>query len=228
MTPGRPASPAAADLESFAARAAHQLGEAVALIRGSTTVLESQGGRLGPAGGDALRGMTAGVDRAQRYVDDMLDLSGAASAELRPAPVDLDTALDDAEQQLAPALQRGRATVRRGALGRPELDPRQAERLLVHLLRIALAAGARTIAVAAEPAGDGVAITVADDGTPPPDVEAAGLLEPLAAPRGRGPLVGAGVSFAVCRRIAERHDGDLAIEVRDGATVVTVTVPGGA
>ena len=50
--------------------------------------------------------------------------------------------------------------------------------------------------------------------------------EPFAQPRGRGVLVGAGVSLSVCRRIVERRGGRIAMQVRaDGATIVTVEIP---
>jgi signal transduction histidine kinase len=226
MTQDRPARrAAAADLEAFAAHAAHQLGEAVALIRGSTVVLESQGGRLGPAASDALRGMSAGVDRAQRYVEDLLDVTQAASADLAPESVDLGRPLAQVREQLEPAFARARAQLRTGPLPQAWMDPRQAERLFVHLMRAPLAAGARTIAVSGTAEDGAVTLDVADDGTAPEPEAAAALLEPFARPRGRGPLVGAGVSLSVCRLVAERHGGTLAVEVRDGATVTRVTLP---
>jgi signal transduction histidine kinase len=74
-------------------------------------------------------------------------------------------------------------------------------------------------------AGPGaVTVRMLDDGTPPPP--GAQHFEPFAPPRGRGPLVGAGVSLPVCRRLVERRGGTIAMDVRDdGATVVTVELP---
>ena len=73
-------SGAEADLDAYAAQAAHQLGEAVALLRGYLVVLEQRGER-DPELGDALRGLSAGTERAQRFVDDLLDLAAAGRAE---------------------------------------------------------------------------------------------------------------------------------------------------
>jgi signal transduction histidine kinase len=225
MTAARPAREATeAGLEAFAARAAHQLGEAIALVRGSASLLESDAGRLGPSGGDALRTLAAGVDRAQRFVDDLLDVTAAASGDLRPADVALRQPVDDALELLGEAVTRAGAAVEVGELPAARIDERQALRLLLHLLRAALAAGARSIAVAGAAERDEVRLEVTDDGAPPEGDEVS-VLEPFARPRGRGPLVGAGMSLPVCRLIAERHGGAIGLAVADGCTTVTVSLP---
>jgi signal transduction histidine kinase len=46
-------------------------------------------------------------------------------------------------------------------------------------------------------------------------------------PRGRGPLVGAGVSLLVSRNIVERRGGTLEVEQGEGGTAVRLTLPHG-
>ncbi|MES1193141.1 MAG: histidine kinase dimerization/phospho-acceptor domain-containing protein, partial [Solirubrobacterales bacterium] len=89
MTPEEPAPAATSQegLEAFAALAAHQLGEAIALMRGAAAVLESQHGTMAGGGQDALRALNAGGDRAQRYVDDLLDVARAATDPEGQAPL---------------------------------------------------------------------------------------------------------------------------------------------
>src|SRR4051812_50102729 len=58
---------AEADLDAYAAQAAHQLGEAVALLRGYLVVLEQRGER-DPELGEALRGLSAGARGAPRLL----------------------------------------------------------------------------------------------------------------------------------------------------------------
>src|SRR4051812_49577848 len=60
---------AEADLDAYAAQAAHQLGEAVALFRGYLLVLEQRGER-DPELGEAPRGLSAGGARAPRLFAD--------------------------------------------------------------------------------------------------------------------------------------------------------------
>jgi signal transduction histidine kinase len=233
MTPEEPAPASQDGLEAFAALAAHQLGEAIALMRGAAAVLEVQHGTMGAGGQDALRALNAGGDRAQRYVDDLLDVvragtDVATAAEESVPSAQLDSAFDGAAAELESFLSRVPVHVQREPLPRAALEPREAQRLFVHLVRSALAAGATRLGVTGRSAGDEVVVELFDNGTPAEvdPARPARPFEPFAAPRGRGVLVGAGVSLSVCRRIVERRGGHIAMQVRaDGATVVTVALP---
>ena len=214
-------SGAEADLDAYAAQAAHQLGEAVALLRGYLVVLEQRGER-DPELDDALRGLSAGTERAQRFVDDLLDLAAAGRAEPASEQVALDEALDTARRRLARELQDAAAEVRAGSLPVVRADRELVARLLVHLLRVALAAGARNIDVAGAQDDGVVRVEVRDDGTP----AAGDPFAPFARARGRGPLVGAGVGLTVSRRLVELHGGAIALaQDADGTTLVSFTLP---
>jgi signal transduction histidine kinase len=212
---------AEADLDAYAAQAAHQLGEAVALLRGYLVVLEQRGER-DPELGDALRGLSAGTERAQRFVDDLLDLAAAGRTEPAAELVSLHEALDTARRRLAAELQDAGAAVRAGSLPVVRADRELVARLLVHLLRVALSAGARNVAVEAADEDGVVRVEVRDDGTP----AAGDAFAPFARARGRGPLVGAGVGLTVSRRLVELHGGTIALgQDADGTTLVTFTLP---
>jgi signal transduction histidine kinase len=213
---------AEADLDAYAAQAAHQLGEAVALLRGYLVVLEQRGER-DPELGDALRGLAAGTERAQRFVDDLLDLAAAGRTEPAAERVALEEALDTAQRRLAKELQDAAAEVRAGSLPVVRADRELVARLLVHLLRVALAAGARNVEVEGFDDEGFVRVEVRDDGTP----AAGDPFAPFARARGRGPLVGAGVGLTVSRRLVESHGGTIALaQDDDGTTLVTFTLPG--
>jgi signal transduction histidine kinase len=168
--------------------------------------------------------MSAGTDRAQRFLDDLLDLARSADPALPcERDVALDAALDAALAELEAPLRQGRVVVQRRALPSAPLERYEAERVFVHLLRSAAAAGATDVRIWATEDGDRATVLVSDNGTPPP--EGAARLEPFAAPRGRGPLVGAGVSLVVGGRILRRRGGDLALRCEDGRVEVRLTVP---
>jgi signal transduction histidine kinase len=214
-------SGAEADLDAYAAQAAHQLGEAVALLRGYLVVLEPRGER-DPELGEALRGLSAGTERAQRFVDDLLDLAAAGRTEPVVELVALDEALGAAQRRLAGELSDTAAEVRAGALPIVRADRELVARLLVHLLRVALAAGARNIEVKGTDEDGTVRVELRDDGTP----ASGDPFAPFARARGRGPLVGAGVGLTVCRRLVEAHGGTIALtQDDDGTTLVTFTLP---
>jgi signal transduction histidine kinase len=214
-------SGAEADLDAYAAQAAHQLGEAVALLRGYLVVLEQRGER-DPELGDALRGLSAGTERAQRFVDDLLDLAAAGRTEPVAELVALDEALGAAQRRLAGELRATAAEVHAGALPVVRADRELVSRLLAHLLRVALAAGARNVDVQGTEEGGAVRVQVRDDGTP----ASGNPFAPFARARGRGPLVGAGVGLTVSRRLVELHGGNIELaQDHDGTTLVTFTLP---
>jgi signal transduction histidine kinase len=213
---------AEADLDAYAAQAAHQLGEAVALMRGYLALLEPRGAADAELGA-VVRGMSAGAERAQRFVDDLLDLAASGRGALAVGPVPLGEALGAARIRLADDLREAGAELRSKPLPVVRGDRELIVRLLCHLLRAALAAGATAIEVEGVHEDGLVRVEVRDDGAPASDDPFA----PFARGRGRGPLVGAGVGLTVSRRIVELHGGAIAIEPdADGGAVSSFTLPG--
>jgi signal transduction histidine kinase len=213
---------AEADLDAYAAQAAHQLGEAVALMRGYLSLLEPRGERDAELGA-AVRGMSAGAERAQRFVDDLLDLAASGRGALAVGPVPLGEALGAARIRLADDLRDAGADLRSKPLPVVRGDRELIVRLLCHLLRAALAAGATAIEVEGTHDDGLVRVEVRDDGAP----ASGDAFAPFARARGRGPLVGAGVGLTVSRRIVELHGGVIAIDVSaEGGAVSSFTLPG--
>jgi light-regulated signal transduction histidine kinase (bacteriophytochrome) len=208
-------------LDAYAAQAAHQLGEAVALLRGYMAMLESRG-EADAEIDVALRGMSAGTQRAQRFVDDLLDLAASARRDGPTGPVSLDDALGAARRRLDTELREAGAEVHSQALPDVWADRDLLVRLLCHLMRVAMSAGARSIGVEAVPEDGMVRVELRDDGAP----AVGDPFAPFGRARGRGPLVGAGVGLTVSRRIVEHHGGTIALD-RDaeGATISTFTLP---
>jgi signal transduction histidine kinase len=214
---------AEADLDAYAAQAAHQLGEAVALLRGYLSLLEPRA-EADPELGAAVRGMGAGAERAQRFVDDLLDLAASGRGTLAVGPVPLGEALGAARLRLADDLREAGADLRSKPLPVVRGDRELIVRLLCHLLRAALAAGAKAIEVEGGHDDGLVRVEVRDDGAP----ASGDPFTPFARARGRGPLVGAGVGLTVSRRIVELHGGAIAIdESADGGAVSSFTLPAG-
>lgn len=218
-----------ADLDDYAALAAHQLGEAVALLRGYAAQLEGDLPALPPRVRDAVRGMAAGAERTERFVDDLLDLKAAGSVAVERDVVELDAALDRARVRLAGELGRPGTALVAGPLPAVLGSADLLERLFVHLLRAALSAratGPLEIQVAGAASSGVASIEVRDDGVAPAEELLERWFEPFARGRGRGPLVGAGVSLTLSRRIVERHGGTIEVRAHAGAgATVALTLP---
>ncbi|HMI70973.1 MAG TPA: ATP-binding protein, partial [Solirubrobacteraceae bacterium] len=138
-------------------------------------------------------------------------------------PVPLGDALGAARIRLAEDLRDAGADLRSKPLPVVRGDRELIVRLLCHLLRAALAAGATAIEVEGTHEEGLVRVEVRDDGAP----VSGDPFAPFARARGRGPLVGAGVGLTVSRRIVELHGGVIAIDVSaEGGAVSSFTLPG--
>jgi len=221
MSSSAPAySGAEADLDAYAAQAAHQLGEAVALLRGYLALLEPRG-EHDPEIGNVVRGMSAGAERAQRFVDDLLDLAASGRDALAVGPVPLGEALGAARLRLAGDLRDTGAELRSKPLPIVRGDRELIVRLLCHLLRAGLAAGATAIEIEGVHEDGFVRVDVRDDGAP----ASGDAFAPFARARGRGPLVGAGVGLMVSRRIVELHGGSITLEGGPDGALAAFTLP---
>lgn len=220
----------APDLDAFAAQAAHQVGEGLSLVAGYSALLaERHGAALGHEGRETLAAMQTGVERLRIFTGDLLDLSAAGRRELEPQPVAANEALAGACLELGPYIERADVRLDIGALPTVTVDRVALERVCVHMLRSALAAigrGPGRIAVEGDASGGQATVNVRDDGDSLAAEDAGALFEPFARARGRGPLVGAGVSMAICRRLLERQGGTVrAAPGRDAGATLSFTLP---
>jgi signal transduction histidine kinase len=211
-----------ASLDSYAALAAHQLGEAVCVVRGYATLLrESE-----PV---AAHGLAAGADRVQRFVDDLLDVQAAGAADLVVERVELADVVAAAAARLADHLRGSDARLHVASLPAALGDGDMLERLFVHLFRGALAAAdgrPPAIRVMGREEDRRVVVVVRDHGCDLEPDAARTAFEPFSRPRGSGTLIGAGVGLAVCARIVERHRGTIAARpARGGGAEVVFTLP---
>jgi len=220
-------------LNAFAARAAHSLGTGVGLAAGYAALLrESSAERLGAEGLAALDGLEGGLDRVRLFVEDLLELAVVEAAPVHRAPLRVDAAVAAAIDSLAEPIAEAGVGVEIGPLPDIVADAGLLERLFRHLLRGALAAiepGSGRIAVSGTRHPGGARLEVTDNGPALAAVDVHSLFEPFALPRGSGRLAGAGVSMAICRRIAERHGGSTSAHShRRGGCAVAVLLPGAA
>ena len=228
MTVGGGLSTQDGTLEAYAALAAHQLGEAVALCAPRCRCWSPGDDDRIPAISAAEPGLAAGIERVQRFVDDLLGFSWVARTPPTVEQVDLGATLDAACEELAVILARtGRhrcepATCRRS---RWTAARRGWRSFICCASRLRLGRGT-SMCGSRDDVGEVATIEMLDDGTPPADGTEDRAFEPFVLVRERGPLLGAGISLALCRRIAEAHGGSIVISrVDDGRTMTSLRLP---
>jgi signal transduction histidine kinase len=213
-------------LDAFAGRAAHGLGTGLGIASGYAALLqERHGDALGADGMAVVAGLEGGLGRVRLFADDLLELAALDRRPVEPAPMRPAAAARVAAAGLAATLDGSAVEVDIATLPDLVADRALIERLFHHLLRAAIAAigpGPGRVAVTGVRRASDVRIEVSDDGPGLGVAAARTLFEPFGSPRGAGPLAGAGVSMAICRRIAERHGGSIWARSgrRDGCTIV--------
>jgi light-regulated signal transduction histidine kinase (bacteriophytochrome) len=226
------ASDPEAEARRFAALAAHDLAEPLRTVSGFLELLQERyAGRLDEDADQFIGHAVDGVREMQRRLDDLVRWSRAGTEELARERVDLGLCARRALRTLAGAVQDTGAEVLIAPLPVVLGDRDRLTELLGHLLDNAIHSGRDgrppVVRVQAEHGRGRWVISVADDGVgiDPADAEKAlGLFTGLRAREGTDG--GSGMGLALCRRIAERHRGEIWIEdAPGGGTVVRVALP---
>jgi signal transduction histidine kinase len=204
-----------AELRDFAHLTAHDLKEPLSAIALFADVLATAHAQdLSPGGRRLLERVEAGVERMRLTIDTAL--ARVDRSEVPFTGVDMGLVVADALQGLAASIETAGARVEVGPMpavrgNRPELV-RLVQNLVANSLRYVEGRPERTIALSARPRDERWSFEVADTGSG------------FSAEDERS---GSGLGLGICREIAERHGGTIAIVSRpDAGATVTFTLPG--
>jgi len=220
-------------LEQFASVVAHDLKEPLRTLQGYLNLFEKDAGEaLPPDDRELLEEALATAGNMEELVDGLLEWSRVDTEACEPEPVDADTALDQALENLHAAVEESEAAIQRERLPRVRADLDQLVHLFQNLLSNAIKYAGEApprveITVEGE-AEDWVRVYVKDHGVGIPEDEQGSVLEVFR----RGSTAsgeGAGVGLSVCKRIVERHGGDLDLDSTPGeGTTFSFTLPAAA
>jgi light-regulated signal transduction histidine kinase (bacteriophytochrome) len=209
---------------------AHDLQEPLQLVtRYARRLDERFRDRLDADGARHLDHLLASAGHMQEMIDDLLDYARLGSADSPAEPVDLDEVLEAALDNLHGPIEEAHAEITRDPLPTVRADRSQMVRLFQNLLGNAVkfrGDRAPEIHVSAHRRNGRWELSVRDNGIGirPEDRERIfGMFQRLHTP---SEYPGTGVGLAICRRIAEVHDGSISVESEPGAgTTFTVILP---
>ena len=221
-----------ADLEQFSYVASHDLQEPLRVVSG---FLELIGHRL--ASGDAgldpqVADWMGRVHRAAAHMSELiaglLTYARAGAGAPEPLPFDLDDSLEAALEHLGARLAEKGAEVRRRPLGKALGSPTETVLVFQNLLHNALKFSGEELTVVDIESEDGegmVTVSVTDRGmgVAPENLERVfGMFERVAGE----PYPGTGLGLATCRKLVERHGGQIWMEENpDRGVTVRFTLP---
>ncbi len=217
----------------FVADASHELRTPAAIIRANAEVLQREG-RVDAEGSLLADDIIGEADRLGRLVDDLLTLasSDAGNLALANAPVDLaQVARDTTRSVVALAAERDVAVIVDAPSTVPVIgDADRLRQLAIILLDNAIGHSPEggTVRLDVSARGRQAILMVTDEGPGVPSADRQRIFEPFTRLRGDGRTRthGAGLGLAIGRRIAEAHQGTIAVaDAPGGGARFEVTLP---
>ena len=219
------------ELDQFASIASHDLQEPLRKVRTFTEQLVvTEGDRLSETGRDYLQRTNAAAERMQRLIEDLLRFSRVTTQGHPFQSVDLGEITRQVLVDLEAQVEDTHAVVQVGTLPTINADELQIRQLLQNLVSNALKFHREGVAPEVEidaTVADGwVRLSVRDNGIgfdPRYNQRIFRVFERL---HGRTEYPGTGIGLALCRKIAERHGGQIIAESQSGAgSTFIVTLP---
>ncbi|WP_339102430.1 ATP-binding protein [Haloterrigena salinisoli] len=217
-------------LEQFAYAASHDLQEPLRMITSYLTLVEDRyGDELDQDGREFIAYAVDGAERMREMIEGLLEYSRVETQGDPFEPVDLESVFADVRRDLELRLEEHDATVEIGTLPRVEGDGRQLRQLFQNLLSNAVEYSGDEpprIRVTAEQNGTRWTVSVSDNGIgiDPDDQER--IFRVFQRLHGREEHDGTGLGLALCRRIVERHDGEIWVDSEPGeGSTFSVTLP---
>jgi PAS domain S-box-containing protein len=219
------------DLQEFAYIASHDLQEPLRKVLAFGDRLANKyGDVLDETGSDYLKRMRDASQRMQTLINDLLSFSRVTTRAQPFTVVDLNSLTEDVISDLEYQIDRTQGHVEVGNLPVIEADPTQMHQLLQNLINNALKFhqdGTPPIISVSSQLMDGKCrINVKDNGIGFDIQYLDRIFKPFQRLHGRQEYEGSGMGLAICRRIVERHSGEItAISAPGEGSTFIVTLP---
>jgi PAS domain S-box-containing protein len=220
-----------AELEQFAYVASHDLQEPLRMVASYTQLLARRyQGQLGADADEFIGFAVDGARRMQELINDLLTYSRVGTRALLLEAIDVNRLVDQVVSDLAAAIVESKATITRDALPNVWGDPIQVHQLFQNLIANAIKFHRRDEAPQVHVSSlmaDGVrTFSVSDNGVgiEPRYLERIFVLFQRLHTRAEYP--GTGIGLAICKKIVERHGGEMRVDSVPGSgTTFWFTLP---
>ncbi|WP_247002591.1 sensor histidine kinase [Halosolutus gelatinilyticus] len=217
-------------LEQFAYAASHDLQEPLRMITSYLSLIESRyGDDLDEDGREFIAFAVDGADRMREMIDGLLKYSRVNTQGDPFESVDLEDVLAAVRKDLEVQIVERDAIVEIETLPRVEGDENQLRQLFQNLLSNAIEYcddEPPHVRVTAERTGPDWTVSVEDNGIGIDPADADRIFDLFQRLHGREEHGGTGLGLALCKRIVERHGGEIRVESEPGSgSTFLVTLP---
>lgn len=219
------------ELQDFASIAAHDLQEPLRKIETFGDRLTKRfKNELAEDGRDYIDRMLTSAKRMRRLIDDLLTYSRVTTKAKPFEKTDLKQIVNDVLSDLEVRIEQTGAKIEVGELPEIEADPSQMHQLILNLVANAIKFHkkdvAPTVKIEANTQHNQCILTVSDNGIGFEEKYLDRIFTIFQRLHGKHEYEGTGVGLAVCRRIVERHGGNLTAKSSpDHGAKFIVTLP---
>ncbi len=222
------------ELQDFAYVASHDLQEPLRKIQAFGDRLQTKYSQaLGEKGQDYLRRMNNASQRMQTLIQDLLMFSRVTTKAQPFTAVNLNTVVQNVCSDLEMRIEQTQGQIEIDELGTIEADPLQMRQMFQNLIGNALKfhrpdvpPKVKVDQSVQDPANPFIRLQIADNGIGFEPKYLDRIFIPFQRLHGRSEYEGTGIGLAICRKIVERHGGQITANSRPGeGTVFTVTLP---
>ena len=220
-----------AELQDFAAVASHDLQEPLRKIQSFADELKmSIGNRIDTDEQDTLDRMIAAAGRMRILINDLLNFSRVTTMAKPFIPVDLGLTVREVLSDLEARTRDTKGRIEVCELPTIDADPMQMHQLLQNLIGNGLKFHAPGVApiikVSGEKGGLNYQLSITDNGIGFDEKYLDRIFTVFQRLHGRKEYEGTGMGLAICRKIAERHGGQIKARSAPGAgSTFTITLP---
>jgi len=229
---GRELARSNSDLEQFAYVASHDLQEPLRKVASFCQLLQRRyAGQLDERADQYIEFAADGAKRMQVLINDLLAFSRVGRQGDTMEPVDLGQLVDRAVENVAGALEQSGGVVERGELptvrGAPALLTTVFQNLLGNSLKFRGEDPPRVrVEAERDPEADRWLLRFRDNGIGIDPEYADRIFVIFQRLHAKNTYPGTGIGLAMCRKIVERHDGEMWLEPRPGpGTTFVVALP---
>ncbi|WP_436346950.1 PAS domain-containing sensor histidine kinase [Natronorubrum sp. FCH18a] len=217
-------------LEQFAYAASHDLQEPLRMVSSYLQLLESRyADNLDSDAEEFIAYAVDGAERMRDMIEGLLEYSRVDSQGKPFEPVDLDALLEDVLTDLQVMIDRHDAEITAESLPEVPGDASQFRQLFQNLLSNAIEYSGDEpprIHVETERTGRNWTISVRDEGIGIDPTDSERVFQVFQRLHSRDEYDGTGIGLALCRRIVERHGGEIWVESEPGeGSTFSFTLP---